>query len=583
MAEFNKHKIQQWGTVLIIGLFSIFLLYLNTLSPLMPGDDYLYSLKIPSDHYLGDAPIQSIGDYIESQINHFNNYNYRVLPHAVLQFILLLPHWVFDVFNTLVFLALPIAILKRFNVRNRLHLAWYLFVLLFLWIFHFDLGRSYFWTTGSLNYSWTLIPQLLFVHTLLRYVDHTQSSQGNTIWILAIIIAMTNEQVVLSLFIVASWILLFRYKQNRKLDIPLLCGTLILLAGGLIMYFSPAMSFRLGREGFRYESDYHRWIEYFRRVIYYALRYSPILLLLLLHRHQGFKLKTRTKYLLAIALISMASMSQAPLFEPRSAIFGFVVLLIAAIDYVRNENPHKILLALLIGVSTFLYIERIPLFQDIANRHFENTQVLNTERGNQDTVYLDRYCSSYKYQCLICDDITDDPEYMDNEPVAAFYNIGKLALKPEVSLLYQSLEVLQDFEEGQVEGYRKAKHNRKDLTDEVSLNECYYSKSQSLNLAIELNTTLDLTDHIVILRGSRAGINRYRMYDWIPLHWRLYFLDFLEYNASIKEVKGKKLAVHTVFDPDKYEYYLISLYNLNNHAPIGNPIRIEIPNDSNGR
>ncbi|NNE27688.1 MAG: hypothetical protein HKN09_12660 [Saprospiraceae bacterium] len=583
MTELEKYTLKRWGTALIIGLFSILLLYLNLLSPLMPGDDYLYSLKIPSDHYLGDQPIQSLRDYFESQVNHFYNYNYRVLPHAILQAILLLPPWLFDILNTMVFLALPAIIMRGTKVTRANYLPWYAMILLFLWIFHFDLGRSYFWTTGALNYSWILIPQLLYIHILLDHNSQNGRGQSKLLIFLALLIMMTNEQVVLSLFAVTIWIFINRLIKEKKVAVPVLTAGLILLCGGLIMYYSSSMQFRLEREGFNYETNSARWIEYLRRVTYYFISYASVGLILFFHGWTKSRFVDKTVYLISIVLLSMLAMSQAPLFEPRSAIFGFVVLLMATVQITDLNKISGLFFGVLILVSGFLFAERVPLFQEVSSRHEHNIRILEDKRGSQDSVYLDRFCSSYKYQCLICDDITDDPSYMDNEPVAAYYGIEHLVLKPEASLKHQSQKILLDFERGTTASYHRAKVSSKKLTDYIELIACHYSEGENLNMAIELKTSQNLDEHIVILRGSRKGINRYLLYDLIPRNWRLYFLDYLEYNAPINKLENKYLASHTVFEPNRYRYYLISLYNLNNHAPVGKAVRIEIPTNNNGQ
>ena len=542
----------------------------------MPGDDYLYSLKIPEDHYLGNRPINGLWDFIESQINHFNNYNYRIIPHAALQAVLIFPPIVFDVLNTIVFLLIPAVILKDVPTLKQQKLIWYLLILLFLWGFHFDLGRAYFWTTGSLNYSWILLPQLLFIKGLLKYLKGDTPVVNTFLWVWALFIFMTNEQVVLSLFIATAWLAVWQYKKNKTLPVPLLVSAGILLTGGLLMYYSPSMNFRLEREGFSYENAYFRWIEYFRRVAYYLLRYSPVLLLVLLHSGRSLSLTKPAKFLLCIVGLSLLTMSQAPLFEPRSAIFGFVVFIIAAVHTMKLEKFNHYLLFGLVLLATALFIERMPLFNEVSKNHEQNSLILEANRGSQDTVYLDRFCSSYKYQCLICDDITDDPEYMDNEPLAAYYGIHKLALKPQSSLLYQSQIALNDFRNQNIKHYALAKTDTYDFNGKVKMVNSYYVQNQNTNLAIELSTDSDLSDYIIILRGSRKGINRYRLYDLVPAKWRLYFLDYLEYNAPIISIGKKHYSFHTVFDPRAYSYYLISLYNMNNHAPVGQPIRLEL-------
>ena len=86
--------------------------------PFVLGDDFLYALKFPKEGFVGSTGIESMQDYFNSQINHYNNYNNRIAPHALLQIILLLPTFVFDLTNVIVFLAPPWFIIKPFRVSD---------------------------------------------------------------------------------------------------------------------------------------------------------------------------------------------------------------------------------------------------------------------------------------------------------------------------------------------------------------------------------------------------------------------------------------------------------------------------------
>lgn len=82
------------------------------------------------------------------------------------------------------------------------------------------------------------------------------------------------------------------------------------------------------------------------------------------------------------------------------------------------------------------------------------------------------------------------------------------------------------------------------------------------------------SDYIVILRGSRKGINKYRIIDLLPMNIRLYFLDYLEHQGPIVTQDSTHWAYNHVFNNEDYKYYISSLYSLNNHAPVGKPFII---------
>ena len=183
-------------------IFGILLLTLNVYFPLLPGDDLLYQLSFPADGIIGDHRISSVTDYISSIVNHYSNYNPRVLPHAVLQAVLLLPELVFDLLNTSFFFFLAYMILGFSNLENKNdRLFLYFCILLFIWVFHFAIGRAYLWTSGAVNYTWFLIPQLL----LLKAINRTEFSKNDLSRkeiFFALLCATSNENVVFVLFLI---------------------------------------------------------------------------------------------------------------------------------------------------------------------------------------------------------------------------------------------------------------------------------------------------------------------------------------------------------------------------------------------
>jgi len=342
---------------LLTATFSIIIFYLNRLHLYMPGDDFMFLLKMPADGSMGTEGISSIDDFVESIKNIYLNCHYRILVHALIQFFLLLPSWVFDLVNTIIYFLVCYLLIPA-NLKKEFWLM-YPTILAFIWIFHPDLGNAYFWTTGAFNYTWTLIPLLVYVKALVNVLDHDRGYQ--TLLIAAPFVASANENALISLFAISTIVLLKKYLNNHKINKSLLWTCLILLIGGIVMVFSPSATARLAREASRFESFDSRLIEFIKRSAYYLFCYLPVLLLLLFSRTKRIRLKASTIMLIAIAFLSILTMIVVPIFEMRSSVFGFFILTYACLDLVAENFKFRKILK---NCSTFRWDKRKTLQLD---------------------------------------------------------------------------------------------------------------------------------------------------------------------------------------------------------------------------
>lgn len=544
--------------------------------PLLPGDDYLYSLKIPAVGHIGESTIKSLGDYTQSQINHYKNYNYRVTPHAALQCVLLLPSGLFKLANTLVFLAIPFVMLRPFRQRLKTdQLGIYFFILMLIWCFHFDLGRAYFWTSGSLNYTWMLIPQLLLLGSFYTYYTKAKGVSKMDIG-LATLVAFSNENAVFALAICSLLILLKDIRSKRDFQWPLFITTTILFVGGATMLFSPSLVSRLLIVDSGFDEPFSKLVEYLKRQGYYILRFIPLLFIYFLFKSARIRFNIGKPFMIVVFLSSVV-MYSAPLYEPRSAIFPFTIfgmyLLSTIIKYEKVNNWPFVLL---ITFSLVLFIERYPLFDKVYNTAKENEIILSSNRNSRDTVYLNKYCDASKFNCLICDEISDDPQYIDNEPLAAYYNIHKVALKKEQSLVQKYNAFKKTVESGQYESGNSIPINKK-LTETIFLESVIHKRDESgLSQIYRLISDDKISNDIIVsLRASRTNMIRHRLYDFLPLKVRHYFLDYLEHHGKIISSDKVAFGFNHIYNPEDYKYCIIRLYSLNNHTPIGQPVVLE--------
>lgn len=562
----SKHI--KWGIAAATALFSIFIFYLNTIYPYFPGDDLIFMLKIPEDGIIGTERVASLSDLLESQYNFYFNYHYRVLNHTILQALLALPPVVFDILNVYVFLLLPVVVLQVSSLKKDLaYWEKYFIILMFIWVFHINLGWAYFPATGALNYTWMLIPQLWYLTELLKY-DQGTSVNKKLILFLALVNSLGNENACVMLWTLTAVVaLLNRDKDNRFLW----WSFGIYMTGGAFMLLSPSVGKRLETQGHMSGGLYIHLKEFTRRTIYYLIRYTPVLLFLVFSRSKT-ALSNRKHLLLLLALAAATfSMVLAPLFEPRSAVLGFFIAMILSVSMASGEWKRWPLYALsIIGLLTCFY--RLPYFQQQYERHQVNERILEANRGSQERVYLERYCDNATHDFLLCHENSDDPHGLDNSSTAAFHNIKEVVL----SDMYVQSE------------------RRKLLFDTLSKNINHLSnfKSQSFenNLAVYFRETKEGMDLIVqaqvkedpfyILRGSPGGFNKNRFFDLIPETTRLYFLDYLEDTSKrqqeVLEVAGYKHNYFYISDPSRYKYLLVSPYSFSAHAPYGGLIKLHL-------
>ncbi len=554
---------------IIIAAFAVYIFWLNIISPFLTGDDLIFQLKIPADGVIGTERIHSLSDLIESQINFYKNYHYRVINHTVLQFILLLPPIVFDILNTCVFFLLPWVILKINKDQTPLqYLIKYVVILLFIWVFHFSLGWCYFPATGALNYTWMLIPQLWYIALILEYREGALH-RWSLIW-LALANSMANENVCVSLFLLTIWIL---WETRHRKDSTLYICLFIMAIGGLFMLSSPSIGKRLATQGHRDAGLVQHVLEYGRRVIYYFIRYSPILLLLLIGGRQRIKIHSKEILLFAVIMIATGVMIIVPLFEPRSAVFGFFVLLMLVVSLINKINVRPITIALLVVISSYLCVARAPAFLSLKAKHDLNHNILNSNKG-ADKVSLHKYCDVTSHDYILCHEISEDVNYFDNKTVAAFYNIDEVTLKEEYVLDLQRKQVYND-----IMSDNHYLNNYKSIDIDQSAKLFYRKNSDDLDLVIRrISEGTDSTFYI--FRAHRTGLLKHHLALLLPLSIQLYFLDYVE---DLTERSQEKLYhdsysynYNYIANASQYRYILITKYSFEKHSAEGNILKLEL-------
>ena len=237
MNRINTSKKLLW--VFYIALFA-FMLLCNVMT-LKIADDFAYMYNWANGSRITN-PLQ----IIPSMAAHAKSMNGRLVAHGVAQFWLMLPDWMFDIANTLVFiLQIPLIVWiskeKEDQQNNLLHVS----IFGAIWVCELAFGQVNLWLDGACNYLWSVVAGLLFILPYVRYFmnDEMPKMKASGIFFLILAIAMggwAESGSAAFIFMAAVLLALGCFWQHKRLPRLLLAGLLLAIAGYLTIYMSPA-------------------------------------------------------------------------------------------------------------------------------------------------------------------------------------------------------------------------------------------------------------------------------------------------------------------------------------------------------
>lgn len=325
-------KVIYWTLVSTICFSAILLL--NILTPII-SDDFAY-LYI----YNEDARISSIGDIIQSQINHYYLWGGRSIVHFIAQVLLMIPAYVADLLNTLVYFSYALLIYYHIKGRGKNSLSLFILINLAIWFLQPVFGDTILWITGAANYLWGTWLILLFLFPFRLYKGQTSNTPTQIIsslamFTLGILAGWTNENTAAAMLVIA--ILFIVYFRSHKWKIPAwaIAGITGAIIGFAIMILAPGNYLRggdsvsLGLYTFVYRL--------FTWTLAFFIYSGPLLLISLImlviyNRFPNEKKKNNLKLIFIYGLAAIAAvyaMLLSPSF-PRRALFGVVTFLIIA-------------------------------------------------------------------------------------------------------------------------------------------------------------------------------------------------------------------------------------------------------------
>lgn len=139
----------------------------------MAVDDYTYSFSFSTGERIASVP-----DIFPSLRAHYGTMNGRLLAHFFVQLFLLLPHAVFKVLNSGMFLLqvlLIYRICKPSGAPNNLVFA---SVFGAIWVFEPAFGQVNLWQDGACNYLWSAVFGLAFLIPIIRRLRYREAEKA---------------------------------------------------------------------------------------------------------------------------------------------------------------------------------------------------------------------------------------------------------------------------------------------------------------------------------------------------------------------------------------------------------------------
>lgn len=353
----------------LAAVFAVMLIA-NCCTPLM-FDDWFYSFYYDSDVFQesSDKPLESISDIILSQWQHFLIINGRNPVHATAQLFLLIGKPIFNVCNALMF---PLFTLLLMRCADR-KISWLgvLFATLLLMLFIPSPIFRFVWLTGSINYLWSAVFNLLFLIVFSKNAEENTTFWRGCGWLLFGLFSGWSHEcfcvgIAGTLAIYSAWTIIKKRHLGAK-KILLISGYWI---GTLILALAPGSRAR-AHAIFEGISASQILMIFSAKIMLIA---AMLCLLLWIKNFQSFRKFIRGNILYIIAIIiEFIFLLTIPQHLNERAFFGldiFGLVLIFSYLNMCDFKParwHVICTVLMFGFFAFGSI-----FTSVKNRNFTN-------------------------------------------------------------------------------------------------------------------------------------------------------------------------------------------------------------------
>lgn len=343
-------------------IFAVMLLF-NVLSPYIM-DDYKYLFS-----FADDTRMEHLSQLIPSIAAHAHHMNGRLVAHAWVQLFAMLPMWLFDVVNSLVF-VLQLMLFDRISRGSRKTSNLMIPVTFCLiWLFEPVYAQANLWQDGACNYLWSIVFCLIFLLPFVEDFMFDRSIKPFGMQIAFVVWAFfagayTETLSAASIFMAGVLVLVMLVYQKKKMRSYWVISLAAAFAGYISIYLAPAQWVEKAAEMHPriLFSNLVNITNIFRSE--FGLLTCVFVVLLVIHILEKTDVKTlilASTFFLG-ALAAHYIMMFAGYYTPRSSIGAFALLAISdlILMYALLDNlKHRVLVA---SALTILVLATVPAF-----------------------------------------------------------------------------------------------------------------------------------------------------------------------------------------------------------------------------
>lgn len=203
------------------------------------ADDYTY---IHSKSFL---------DVLKDEYHQYMNWGGRSVVHILARTFLMLPKFIFNIANALVYTWLTVLIYLHCNYKKKTKASLYLFIASCCWLFIPVFGQTVFWVTGACNYLWGttiiltfLLPYRIYVNKKPNFLENKKTLMIIIMFFGGIVAGWCNENTSGGSLLFVILILLYCFFNKIKIKLWLVSGLIGNIIGFAFMMLSPGNAIR---------------------------------------------------------------------------------------------------------------------------------------------------------------------------------------------------------------------------------------------------------------------------------------------------------------------------------------------------
>lgn len=429
---FDNRKFEKMAFFFVVLLIGVGMYILNHYTTLIV-DDYGYSFSRITGHRTS-----GIIDILQSQYRHYFEWGGRVVVHTIAQFFLMYDKFVFDVANTLAYLAMVLVVYFHAIGKFKFYPLLLLLINLLFFLCMPAFGQVFLWVVGACNYLWG--PLLVFLYLIPYRLQYSKSAPVFNNKILALLFGMlgiiagwTNENLGLTLaFVIAVFMFLY-WHEHKKVYLWSVCGLIGASIGAIALIIAPGNFVRMDVGHF--EINIFKNIFKITGLMFngeFLLLPLSIFFSLFLFCKKDTDYKIVSVYILGM-LASMYVMIGAPYFADRAKL-GTLAFCIIACGYLYTQLDFtvmkfkkfiSILTVLIIGITVSEYKIARNDIKDYKERNdIKVAHVLKEKSLGNLNVIIERNYPRTRYAAPYgLEDISKDVKHWTNTGFARYYGV----------------------------------------------------------------------------------------------------------------------------------------------------------------